>query len=448
MLIRDYFMLGLKHKLHMKRQWMNILFAIVYNVNEYEKHYDYRLYKDEQGLFFFVPGQKDRKEYLEGFVEGEAPLHFRDAITIQPNEILNYKGPQPLLTTYGNVFVNHLVSVLPFGDIFDFQAGLFDLKKLEAGILKRMIDDPEDNEDPDIMAPNGQIYVSQYVKFAEHVLTLPAYSDGVVTASTPKSLTASPDRNRVRDKWIADNPTRLTDPAAIAELSSLLKDVDDAYLAGDDSEEFYKSKKKLEGARKKVHYMFGAESAFSDGTKVELIAKSLEEGIDMDKLPVMFNSLRAGSYNRGKQTALGGESTKTIYRMVGTARIIEQDCQTHIGVPVFLMPFIAKDLIGYGMVENGKTTILTAEIMASRMGTLIDVRGPMTCKSGRDVDRGILGKGKNICAVCAGASLAENPNGIPAAAAGVGGRFLSLFLAKMHATVLRTVEWDMHTRIT
>ena len=227
-----------------------------------------------------------------------------------------------------------------------------------------------------------------------------------------------------------------------------MKDVDDAYLAGDDSEEFYKSKKKLEGARKKVHYMFGAESAFSDGTKVELIAKSLEEGIDMDKLPVMFNSLRAGSYNRGKQTALGGESTKTIYRMVGTARIVEQDCQTHIGIPVFLMPFIAKDLIGYGMVENGKTTILTAEIMASRMGTLIDVRGPMTCKSGRDVDRGILGKGKNICAVCAGASLAENPNGIPAAAAGVGGRFLSLFLSKMHATVLRTVEWDMHTRIT
>lgn len=448
MQLREYFMLGLKNKLHMKRQWMNILFSIVYNINDYKNHYDYRPYQDEQGLFFFVPKGNNEKVYIEGFVPGEAPLHFRDAITIRPGEVLNYKGNAPLLTTYGNVFVNHLVSVLPFGDIFEFQVGMFDLKKLESGILKLMIDDPEGNEDPDIMAPGGKIYVSQYVKFAEHVLTLPAYSDGLVTATTKKSLMASPERNKVRDKWIADNPTRLTDPAAIAELSALLKDVDDAYLAGDDSEEFYRSKKKLEGARKKVHYMFGAESAFSDGTKVELIAKSLEEGIDMDKLPVMFNSLRAGSYNRGKQTALGGESTKTIYRMVGTARIVEQDCQTHIGIPVFLMPFIAKDLIGYGMVENGKTTVITAELLQSRMGTTIDVRGPMTCKSGRDESRGILGKGKNICAVCAGTALAENPNGIPAAAAGVGGRFLSLFLAKMHATVLRTVEWDMHTRIT
>lgn len=444
---RDYFMQGVAVGLHLKRQWMNCLFNIVYNINAYEEHYDYRLYQDEQGMFFWLPGNNE-KVYLEEWKEGEALLHFRDPITIETGEIANYQEPGPLTTTYGNVFVNHLCLVIPFGQIFPFQKGMFDLKRIEKGILERMIDDPKDNDDPDLKAPDGKIYVRQYLKFAEHILTLPAYSDGVVTPTTPKSLTASPERNKVRDKWIADNQSRLTDPAAVAELGALLKKVDDEYLAGDESEEFYRSKKKLEGARKKVHYMFGAESAFSDGTKVELIAKSLEEGIDMDKLPVMFNSLRAGSYNRGKQTALGGESTKTIYRMVGTARIAEHDCGTHIGVPVKLEPFIAKDLVGYGMVRNGKTTILTLELLHQLMGQTIEVRGPFSCKTGRDLDKGILGKGKNICAVCAGAALAENPNGIPAAAAGVGGRFLSLFLAKMHATVLRTVLWTPETRIT
>lgn len=445
---RDYFLKGLSQGLHKKRQWMNCLFSIVYNINEFEQHYDYRLYKDEQGLFFFVPGSGDQKEYLEEYKEDVALLHFRDAITISPGEIDNYKGTGPLETTYGNVFVNHLCLVLPFGDIFEFQTGLFNLGKLEKEILARMIDDPEDNDDPNLKAPDGKLYVRQYLMFAEHILTLPAYSDGVVTATTKKSLMASPDRDAIRSKWIADNQHRLTDPAAVAELSTLLKKVDDDYLAGDESEEFYRSKKKLEGARKKVHYMFGGESAFSDGTKVELIAKSLEEGIDMDKLPVMFNSLRAGSYNRGKQTALGGESTKTIYRMVGTARIVEHDCGTHIGIPTVIHPYLNGSLVGYGMIENGKTTVLTAEMLNSLVGKTIEIRGPMSCKTGRDVDKGILGKGKNICAVCAGAALAENPNGIPAAAAGVGGRFLSLFLAKMHATVLRTVEWDMHKRIT
>lgn len=445
---RDYFMQGISIGLHLRRQWMNCLFNIVYNMNDYEEHYDYRLYKDAEGVFFFVPGTGTQKEYLEEWVEGEAPLHFRDAIEIQPGEVPNYKGPGPLTTTYGNVFVNHLCLVIPFGDIFPFQTGLFNLGAIEKGILARMIDDPEDNDDPDAKAPDGKIYVRQYLKFAEHILTLPAFADGVVTATTAKSLTASPERDKIRNEWIEANQHRLTDPAAVAELSALLKKVDDAYLAGDESEAFYQSKKKLEGARKKVHYMFGGESAFSDGTKVELIAKSLEEGIDMDKLPVMFNSLRAGSYNRGKQTALGGESTKTIYRMVGTTRIVEQDCGTHIGVPVKLEPFLIKDLVGYGMIRNGKTTVLTAEMLTDMVGQVIEVRGPFTCKTGRDVDRGILGKGKNICSMCAGAALAENPNGIPAAAAGVGGRFLSLFLAMMHASVLRTVEWDPTKRIT
>lgn len=448
MKVRDYFLKGLSLGLHKKRQWMNCLFSIVYNINEFEQHYHYRPYQDEKGIFFWVPGSGDKKEYIEEYEKGKALLHFRDAFTLEPGDIENYKDTKPVLTTYGNVFVNHLCLVLPFGDIFPFQTGMFNLGKMEKEILQRMIDDPDDNDDPNLRAVGGKIYVRQYLMFAEHMLTLPAYSDGIVTATTPKSLMASPERNAVRDKWIADNPDRLTDPAAIAELSNILKKVDDEYLAGDESEEFYRSKKKLEGARKKVHYMFGGESAFSDGTKVELIAKSLEEGIDMDKLPVMFNSLRAGSYNRGKQTALGGESTKTIYRMVGTARIVEQDCNTHIGVPTTIYPYLLSSLVGYGWVKDGKTTILTAENLQPLIGKTIDIRAPMTCKTGRDIDKGILGKGKNICAVCAGKALAENPNGIPAAAAGVGGRFLSLFLAKMHATVLRTVEWEMQKRIT
>ncbi|MFO5979439.1 hypothetical protein ACLBSL_32665, partial [Klebsiella pneumoniae] len=86
---------------------------------------------------------------------------------------------------------------------------------------------------------------------------------------------------------------------------------------------FYDTKhsKLFGGVRKKVFGMFGGEAPFQDGTSVEYIGKSLEEGIDTDHMPVMNNSLRYGSYNRGAQTALGGESTKTNYRMVGTVRI-------------------------------------------------------------------------------------------------------------------------------
>lgn len=448
MKVRDYFMLGLRNKLHLKRHWMNNLFYVVLEMPKHGNDYNYCLHKDSDGIYFFTPGT-EVKVYIDEYKEGRALLHFRDRFTLEPGEVINYRGREAIDTTYGNIYVNDMVSVIPFGDMFEFQTGLFDLKKLEAGILKVFKDDPPGISDEDlVMAPPGEIYVNQYVRFAEHILTLPAYADGLVTASTPKSLMCSPRRNEVRGKWLKDNASRLTDPAAVAELSALMKEIDDEYLEGDESNEFYRSKAKLEGARKRVHYMFGAESAFTDGTKVDLISKALDEGLDMDKLPAMFNSLRAGSYNRGAQTALGGESTKTIYRMVGTVRIVEPDCNSPIGIPTIMYPYIAKDLVGYAMVKDGVSTVLNTELIDKLMGQTVEIRGPMTCKSGRDVEKGILGKGKNICAVCAGASLAENPNGIPAAAAGVGGRFLSLFMAKMHASVLRTVKWEMHKRIT
>ena len=164
-------------------------------------------------------------------------------------------------------------------------------------------------------------------------------------------------------------------------------------------------------------------------------------------MPVMNNSLRYGSYNRGAQTALGGESTKTIYRMVGTVRIIEDDCKTHIGVPTRVDKFNSGELVGYTMVENGKSILITSELISQLLGKVIEIRGPMTCKSGRDVEKGILGRDKNICATCAGKALAENPNGIPAAAAGVGGRFLSIFMSKMHSATLKTVKWDKAARL-
>ncbi|MFO5490937.1 hypothetical protein, partial [Klebsiella pneumoniae] len=56
-------------------------------------------------------------------------------------------------------------------------------------------------------------------------------------------------------------------------------------------------------------------------------------------------------------------------------------------------------------------------------------------------------RGNSVCPVCMSKQMSENPNGIPAAAAGVGGRFLSIFMSKMHSAVLKTVKWSYRDRI-
>lgn len=445
MKLRDYFLLALKAGMGRKRVWMNTLVSVVYN-NADTPDFQYKPFFEDGKMYFYMPNGNDRV-YIEDYVDGRAPIHFRDEFILEPGDLLNYKGPGSLRTCYGNVFFNQLCLVEPFGDLFPFAAGTIVPAKFEDEILERMIDDRDDGDETE-MATDGKLYVWQYLKFCDHCLAIPGYADGLVTSTTRKSLISNPKWPAIRAKWIEENKHRLNDPAAVAELSVIADQVDDEHLAGDESIVFYKAKKKLAGARRKVHYMFGGESPFSDGTTVEFISKSLEEGIDTDHMSVMNNSLRFGSYNRGAQTALGGESTKTIYRMVGTARIIEDDCKTWLGVPTMVNKFNFDDLVGYSYIDDGQSVEITKENVGGLLGRRIDIRGPMTCKAGRDVAKGTLGKGKNICAVCAGKALAENPNGIPAATAGVGGRFLMVFMSKMHSSTLRTVKWDMRARLT
>lgn len=445
MKLRDYFLMALKAGMGRKRNWMNTLVSIVYNNDDTPDFMFKPFIKDDQ-MFFYMPDGKEQI-FIEDYRPGEPAIHWRDEFILQPGELQNYKSTEPLRTTYGNVFFNQLCLVEPFGELIPFAAGTIVPAKFEDFILERMIDDREDGNVTE-PATDGKLYVWQYLMFCDHCLAIPGYADGLVTSTTRKSLVSSPEWPAIRAAWIEKNKDRLSDPAAVAELSVIADQVDGEHLKGDESQIFYSAKKKLGAGRRKVHYMFGGESPFSDGTTVEFISKSLEEGIDTDHMSVMNNSLRFGSYNRGAQTALGGESTKTIYRMVGTARIIEPDCKTWLGVPTMVTDFNYETLYGYSYIEDGQSILITKENSANLRGSRINIRGPMTCKAGRDIAKGTIGTGKNICAVCAGTALAENPFGVPAAVAGVGGRFLMIFMSKMHSSTLRTVKWDMHARIT
>lgn len=445
MLLRDFFLLGLKAGMGRKRAWMNLIFNVVYESN-LTKPLMYQPFFENDEMFFYMPGTNERV-VIEDYIPGRAPAHFRDEFILKAGELDNYPTGPDLVTTYGNVFTNQMCLIETVGTAFSFQTGIFPAAKIAGLILEHAVDDREDG---DVTTPHptpGKFYIWQYVKFCEYCLALPGYADGLVTSTTRKSLQGNKEWFAVREKWVQDNKDRLTDPAAVAELNVIADRMDDEYLKDDESFAYYKSKSKLAGCRRKLHYLFGGESPFSDGTTVELITKSLEEGLDMDKLPVMNNSLRFGSYNRGSQTALGGESTKTIYRMVGTIRIVEEDCKTWLGTPVMVTKFNGKGFIGYTYIEDGRHILITSENIDSVMGRKIVLRGPMTCKTGRDVEKGTLGTGRNICAVCAGKDLAENPHAVPAATAGVGGRFLSVFMSKMHSSTLKTVKWDMHRRL-
>lgn len=435
----EYFLRAIHSNAILKRHWVYSVFAVTTDPEgslELDP-YEYRLKRGEDGYYFL--NQEHEWELIEGTVDRKPLARFHDRIQVNPHAVGNHTGKETIDTTYGNVLFNQLVLAIPFGGEIPFQTGQVDVGAIEDEILKRLVDDPE-NDDGESHAPAGKIYTREYLKFCDYGLSMVAYNSIAVESATRKSLTPHPEGRKRRQELIEKHKDELTDPAVVARIGDELEELDREWLKDDPSNDFYmvEEKKSFGKVRKKMFYLFGGESAFTDGTTVEFIAKSLEEGIDPEHLPAMINSLRFGSYNRGAQTQLGGESTKTIYRMLGTVRIAEDDCGSTLGIPTDINKTNKKKFIGFWVVDGHKSVLLTAENIDQYVDRYPELRGPLTCNT----------EGRNVCKRCVGEALSEQPQGVPAASAQLGGVFLTAFLKAMHGKTLKTQKWDMSKRLT
>lgn len=456
---RDFYIKAVRAGACKKRAWLNAVFSIVVTDSPTSEaaQFPYKTSVVDGQLFFVDPENNNELTQITDFEPGKPLFEFLEPLEIQPYDILNWKGPGPKTTTYGNVLANQLILVEPFGDLIPFKSGFVDIRKIEDEIERRLIDDPVDEDIPpgtpfqDLpKAPDGKLYARQYIQYVDNALFLKFLSSNNVQTTSARSMTHHPDRDKVLNALLEKYKDQLNDPAIVARIGKAMELLDREWLKDDPTEGFYQSKdsKFFGSVRKKLWYIGGGESPFEDGTQVEFIVQCLEDGIDMNHMTVMNNSLRYGSFSRGNQTQLGGESTKTIYRMLGTARIIEEDCGVTYGLPFEVTERNKGSMVGLWIVQSaGDSVLLTDANIARYVGKTVRMRTPMVCKTGRNVDEGIAGKGKHICQRCAGITLSQQPGGLGAAAASVGGRFLNLFLKKMHGSTLKTAKWDFTKHI-
>lgn len=439
MLRRDFFIQALKARAHLKRDWVNSAFAkIVEDPNIWESDpYPYRIVHTPEGHIGLVPDEEGElvpTEIVDGFA-GQPLYRWLDAFTLQPGETANHPSGDPIDTTYGNVFVNDLMLSIPLGAEIPFQTGHVNIGHIESLIEKRLVDDPEE-DDGDSPSPPGKIYVREYVEFCDHALSLVGYNQITVQSSSRKALGFHPDARATRDALKEKYKGRLSDPVVIAQIGQELEKLDKEWLKGDPTEGFFgvNEGKYYGKVRKRLYYMFGGEAPFSEGTVMEFIERSLEEGIVPEALPVIINSLRQGIYNRGAQTQLGGEATKTIYRMLGTSRITEEDCGTTVGVPFPITEENHTDYVGFYQMKGTTLHLLDTESLKAAIGTSVTLRSPLTCKT----------EGRNVCKCCVGIALGELSEGLTATAAQVSGKMMSAFLAAMHSKELKTKRVNLN----
>ena len=369
---------------------------------------------------------------LEGWVKDTPVARFRQELKVPANALLNVK--EDITSTYGNVLVNAYIFIYPFGEKVSFKTGRIDTNKFERTLAANLLDTPTEGEtrNPD------KFYVDEYLKYGEAMASLEGFSMLCVQAASVNTMVPNPIVLKRRDELFLEYKDQLDDPAIIAKIQMELVKLDMSTLSEDESRDFYIKNKSWGVIRMKRFVMYGLDGGFGDQNDATLIKKSLDEGWDVEAMPAMIDSLRSGSYARGKETALGGESVKAFYRIFQNVSVSEDDCGNNHG---FMYDITEEDktrFIGLNAVKGTQYYMLTEENIAEHVGRKIELRTPMLCST----------VAPNVCKVCVGETLAARPDAIHIVTSDVGSAFMGARMGAMHGKTLKTVPYDFTKAIT
>ena len=352
-------------------------------------------------------------------------LHFKDKITIDETMIPTAKGE--VETCYGNFLVNWLLFYLPFGIKIPFQTGKLDggsCDKLVNAKFARSVPEKKEDRDPNL------IYVDEYLIYQKNASYLDNWSTFATASMTILSLTPRPEVT----KFIQDSLKALGHPPTVTELATIEEQaakMDKELFKGTEDENFLVGKNYAVN-RKKMYYIYGLEEGFGLSTIVE---QPLSKGIKAEDLPDYANALRAASFNRGAQTALGGVGVKRANQIFQAIRIAGQDCGDKEGFAYVAIR--ESDLKGTYVFMKDGVRIPTDEEIKGLLGKEIRIRSPMTCKQ----------KTPHYCATCVGTEIAMLPNGVHNTVAAIMSREMLIFMKAMHGRSLSTNEYDLELSI-
>lgn len=396
----------------------------IYEPEQYD--IDYRT----DGVYWF-----DKEQNVWNLIEGADPsnplYNDRELATFPALTCINQ--PEEIETTYGRMLYNFLVVTYAFGDKIPFFH-----KGRSGDMVKKFASKAVDD---DYVPKEGELvfFASEIAKFVKAQYELPSMAPYVTPTGTEHSLTTDPRVEKVRDELLAKygNGRKLT-AVDVAEIQEVLINMDIEWLSQDESIDFFISRKAIAVKRKKLFLLHGLETAFQKEGYFTLIAKPLYKGTDMSQLPAVFSAIREGSYDRGADTALGGEKVTFLQRIYQNTKIIPGDCGTKILYRFTLTEYNFRAYIGLNMFDGVGYVELTEELAKANINKVIAIRRPLLCKATHT----------DFCEVCCGKALSRSPRAVASEISNVGSDIMYAFMSSMHGTELSTAKYipGLHIR--
>ena len=417
------------------RMWVIKLFAVTNDKREtpFAKMKDWYIQRTTTGIFVKLPEALGGKlEPLEGVSLTEPIAKMRDPIELPAGSFVSVK--EKTLSSIGNLLFNCCALMPAFGDKIPYMVGDVQIAGVLEPILAKKLEDTP--EDPNAQRSKDVIYVDEYLTFCKSFSYLTEFSQICTWGVTRKAITPPPNNRQVLDALMKQYEGKLDDPEVAARIDAALQANDSEYLKDDPSLNFLITDKSRKVVRKKMFLAYGSEGGLGTASKPKYVTKSLYEGWDLENYSGMINALRAGAYDRGAETVLGGEAVKWLLRASSNIQIKDGDCGSRMGLLVEVRKDTIRLLVNsYVITQNGVKLVESAEDAGAYMGKRLMVRSPMFCKLEKT----------DYCSVCLGTNLSRNKNAASMAVTQEGSIMMLIFMKAMHGKQMALQTLDIET---
>lgn len=357
---------------------------------------------------------------ISDFYYGD-PLYPRDDKFTAPAGCLKCLS-EDVVTTYGIFLVNLLVIEYPYKGVVSYYNG-----DMSGGVLNRIAERA-------INLPEISIK-DNHIPWEDSVSALTVFGPVVVPTATRRSCTPNPKVAIEKPKLLKKYEGQLNDPAVVSLLQEEIIQLDTDYIDGDPFENFLITDK-TKISRLRTTGMVGAERDFIDESKISVMTQSLSEGLRIKDIPVVANTIRGGSYNRGVATAFTGADVKVAARLFQNYKIVADDCGSTLGLRTIINEENYKSFVG--MYTVGNPTPMTEEHLLSIVGTTIQMRAPNGC----------ITEKTGVCKVCMGTVVSNTRIKLPALMTNITSILMGIYMALMHGSKLSTKVYNHKLRIT
>ncbi len=399
---------------------------VVVNPELPPKPFDLFVFMDDKSYCYWDEEEKQFTS-IDGTVVTEPLFKVEDKIKLVKGDLPNVSDS--ISTTLGNVIINLYLCVYPFGGKVPFFTGKTQGHDIERYIISKAQEYTKD-------APPDAIFPHEIAKYKMSASALAPFAIICCASGSRVSMTIKKEVLELRDQLFEKHKDELSNPAVVADIEAQCVKYDTELRKGDVSDGYFMGDKKLQGVgRKKQLISYGLEGGL--GGELQLIKKSLSEGIDFKDIPLYADAVTAASQSRGLLTAQGGELVKYNLRMFQNSYIKEDDCGTKGYIDFFVSAYNYNILPTRFMFVGNSTVMITKEAAKDLIGKRIKLRSPGYCNTG----------GRNFCKHCVDVNIAARPNGIATTTSRGSSIIMNVAMKKMHGTVLEGFDFILAEHI-